>query len=95
MIEFVTVVLFGCYSAAAIDEVIDLEFNPTEMREQIEFGACFYGWTPDVKVGEIYKEFKWSDGDDMYVLKGKAPNGDSIYFWAPKSKIESLQGQIA
>jgi hypothetical protein len=92
MIEFVTVVLFGCYSAQAIDEIIDTSFDLTEMQEQINEGACFYEYTPDIKATSIYKRFLWSDGDKMVVVKGKSPEGDNVYFWVPEKKLEKLQG---
>jgi len=93
MIEFVVSVLFGCYSSVAIDEIITEKFDLTEMQEQIENETCFYGWVSDVNVTEVYKKFVWSDGDKMVVLKGKAPNGDSIYFWTSKEKFDFEQGK--
>ncbi len=99
MIEFVTAVIFGCFSAGAMDEVISeseegvYTFDSTEMMEQIEENACFYAYIPDVEVEGVHKEFKWSDGDNMVVAKGKAPNGDSIYFWLPKDKYEMFRNK--
>jgi len=89
-ILFVIAVLFGCYSAEAIDDVISIGFDETEMSERIEDGTCFYEWHEDVAIDSEYKRFMWADGDVMVVLHGKTPDGRSIYFWGPLEKYKSL-----